>query len=297
MTPTGTQENVLKAAAWLLLGVSGGLALDLCAKEVLEDYSLVQFVLVRSVLAVLIMLMLAPKFGGLDALKTREVGWHLLRSLFAIGAMFGFFYGLARMPLVNALTLGYTAPLIVTALSAIVLGDKVGWRRWSAVVIGFVGVLIMLRPGQQTMSFAEIAVLIAAVCYASQAITARKLSGTESTLSLSLYIVVGPLLVAVAFIDAEAWVNPDGIGWLLMTGAAVGSVIAWIGFINGYRAVSPATLAPLEYIALVGGAVAGYLLWDEVPDRWVVAGALIIVASGLFVVYRGRARPSKATLQ
>ena len=281
-----------------MLGVCGGLILDLCAKQVLEDYSLTQFVLVRSVLAIVIMLMLAPRFGGLDALKTQEIGWHLLRSLFAIGAMFGFFYGLANMPLVNALTLGYTAPLIVTALSAIVLGDKIGWRRWSAVIVGFVGVLIMLRPGQQAMSFAEVSVLIAAVCYASQAITARKLTGTESTLSLSLYIIFGPLIVAAVFIDSDAWISPDAIGWVLMTGAAIGSVIAWIGFINGYRSVSPAALAPLEYIALVGGAFAGYLLWDEVPDRWVVVGALIIVASGLFVMYRGRSpKLQAATLQ
>ncbi len=289
MTRSSSHEDVLKAAAWLLLGVFGGLALDLCAKQILEDYSLTQFVLLRSVIAILIMLALAPKFGGLDALKTNEFGWHLLRSLFAIGAMFGFFYGLARMPLVNALTLGYTAPLIVTALSAIVLGDKVGWRRWSAVTVGFVGVLIMLRPGQQAMSFAEVAVLIAAACYASQAITARKLSGTESTLSLSLYVIVGPLIVAIALLDAEAWTTPDATGWALIIAAATGSVIAWVGFINGYRAVSPAILAPLEYIALVLGAIAGFVIWDEVPDRWVFLGAVIIVASGLFVVYRNKA--------
>ncbi|MDJ0748815.1 MAG: DMT family transporter [Woeseiaceae bacterium] len=289
MTPS-TDGNVPKAAAWLLLGVLGGLVLDLCAKQVLEDYSLTQFVLVRSMIAILIMLVLAPKFGGLDALRTREIGWHLLRSLFAIGAMFGFFYGLAHMPLVNALTLGYTAPLIVTALSAIVLGDEVGWRRWSAVIMGFVGVLVMLRPGQQAMSFAEVAVLIAAACYASQAITARKLSGTESTLSLSLYIIVGPLIVAAIFIDADAWTAPDAVGWVLMAIAAAGSVVAWIGFINAYRSVSPAILAPLEYVALIGGAIAGYLFWDEVPDRWVVAGAVIIIGSGLFIVYRSEAR-------
>ncbi len=267
----------------------GGLVLDLCAKQVLADYSLTQFVLVRSTIAILVMLMLAPRFGGLDALRTQEAGWHFLRSLFAIGAMFGFFYGLANMPLVNALTLGYTAPLIVTALSAIVLGDKIGWRRWSAVIMGFVGVLIMLRPGQQAMSFAEVAVLIAAACYATQAITARKLSGTESTLSLSLYVIFGPLVVSAILIDADAWTAPDTTGWILMTGAAIGSVIAWIGFINGYRSVSPATLAPLEYVALVGGAIAGYLLWDEVPDRWVVIGAVIIIGSGLFIVYRSEA--------
>jgi len=292
MSDSASQQEIFRAASWLLLGVAGGLGLDLCAKQILIDYSLTQFVLVRSIIAIVIMLTLARRFGGLDALRTDEIGWHLLRSLFAIGAMYGFFYGLANMPLVNALTLGYTAPLVVTALSAIFLGDKVGWRRWAGVIAGFAGVLIMLRPGLRPLSFAEIAVLIAAVCYGSQAITARKLGGTESTLSLSLYVLIGPLIIAIVSINAEAWTTPDPAGWILMLAAGIGSVIAWVGFINGYRAVSPAILAPLEYIALVVGAIAAFFLWDEVPDRWVMVGAVIIVASGLFVVYRSEAGES-----
>lgn len=286
MAATIDPENVPKAAAWLLLGVAGGLGLDLCAKEILETYSLVQFILLRSLIAIAIMLSIAPQFGGWRALHTREVGWHVLRSVFAIGAMFGFFYGLARMPLVNALTLGYTAPLIMTALSAVFLGDEIGWRRWLAVGLGFIGVLVMLRPGRGEFSFAAMAVLIAAFCYACQAITARRLGRTESTFSLAFYVVVGPLLVAVALYDTDTWLSPDLGGWTLIVGAAVCSIFAWIGFVNGYRAVSPAILAPLEYLALVAGAIAGFLIWDEVPDRWVVFGAIIIMASGVFVVYR-----------
>jgi drug/metabolite transporter (DMT)-like permease len=281
--------SVIKAAAWLLLGVLGGLGLDLCAKKLLETYSLLQFVFLRSGIGILILLAIAPRFGGLAALRTQEKGWHFLRTLLAIGAMFGFFYGLARMPLVNALTLGYTAPLMVTMLSALFLGDKVGWRRWSAVLAGFVGVVIVLRPGRSALTFAEVAVLIAAFCYACQAITARRLSATESTLALSFWVIVGPLVVAAATIDGGDWSTPDLMGWLLIVSAAAASVIAWFGFVNGYRAVSPATLAPLEYVAIVLGAVAGYLLWDEVPDRWVVAGALLIIASSIFVVYRSEA--------
>ena len=281
--------NVQRAAAWLLLGVLGGLGLDLCAKEFLASYSLTQFILLRSVIGVAILLAIAPRFGGIDTLRSSEIGWHFLRSVFAIGAMFGFFYGLANMPLVNALTLGYTAPLIVTALSAVFLGDQVGWRRWSAVIVGFIGTLVMLRPDRSAMSLAELAVLVAAFCYACQAITARRLSGTESTLALSFWVIVGPLVVSAAIMDAEQWLTPDAGGWLLVSVAAACSVLAWIGFVNGYRAVSPATLAPIEYTALVGGAVAGYLIWDEVPDRWVVIGAMIIIASGVFVVYRGEA--------
>ncbi len=288
MDPANEHDRVLRAAAWLMLGVTSGLGLDLCAKQLLQTYSLIQFILVRSIIAIVILLVVAQRFGGFAELRTKEIGWHIVRSLFAIGAMFGFFYGVAHMPLIDALTLGYTAPLMVTALSAIFLGDDVGWRRWTAVVIGFVGVLVMLRPGRGEFSFAAVAILVAAFCYASQAITARRLSGTESTLSLSFYVVVGPLVLSSFFISGDNWIDPDGIGWFLMFIAAACSVVAWIGFVNGYRSVSPAILAPLEYVALVGGAIAGFLIWDEVPDGSVVLGATIIVASGLFVVYRGR---------
>lgn len=294
MAAENDADNVPRAAAWLLLGVTGGLGLDLCAKEILETYSLVQFILLRSLIAIAIMLSITPQFGGLRALHTREVLWHVLRSVFAIGAMFGFFYGLARMPLVNALTLGYTAPLIMTALSALFLGDEIGWRRWLAVGLGFTGVLIMLRPGRGELSLAAIAVLIAAFCYACQAITARRLGGTESTLSLAFYVVVGPLIVAGAVFDSDTWLSPDVGGWILIVGAAVCSIFAWVGFVNGYRAVSPAILAPLEYLALVAGAIAGFLIWDEVPDRWVVVGAVIIMASGVFVVYRSGVQKAKS---
>ena len=280
-------EQLVRAALWILLGVTAGLGLDLCAKAILETYSLTQFVLVRSIIAIGIMLAIAPRFGGIDTLRSERKAWHALRSVLAIGAMFGFFYGIAHMPLIDALTLGYTAPLMMTALSAFVLGDHVGWRRWSAVLAGFGGVLLMLGPGSTATSPAAFAVLLGAFCYACQAITARKLGATESTLALSFYVVVGPFLVASVLIDDASWRQPDLNGWLLLTGAAAFSVVAWIGFVNGYRAVSPAALAPLEYVALVAGAIAGYLIWNEVPTGTVMAGAALIVASGLFVVYRG----------
>jgi drug/metabolite transporter (DMT)-like permease len=287
-------NSAFSAATWMLLGVTGGLTLDLFAKAILEMHSLTQFVLLRSIIGIVFLLAIAPRFGGIKSLRTTRYGWHLFRTLCAVGAMFGFFYGVAHMPLVDALTLGYTAPLMVTALAALFLRDAVGWRRWTAVIVGFGGVLIMLRPGSGELSFAAVAVLMAAFFYACQAITARFLGKTESTLSLSFYVILGPLLVSAAVIDTDAWITPDFKGWLFYIGAAAGSVVAWIGFINGYRAASPAALAPLEYVALVGGAFAGYLIWGEVPDRWVIAGAIVIVASSLFVVYRSEAHKKKA---
>lgn len=286
MTQPVKPDHIGRAIAWLLFGVSGGLGLDLCAKEILQTYSLSEFVLIRSIIGVTIFLVLAPRFfGGLRQLRTKRLSWHLLRSLLAIGAMYGFFYGLSRMPLVDAMALGYTAPLMVTALSVPFLGEHVGWRRWAAVIGGFIGTLIILRPGGGDFSFASFAILFSALCYACQAIVARHLV-TESLLSLSVYVVTGPLLVALFLVDRASWVAPDLAGWLLMTGAAIGSVIAWVGFINGYRMASPATLAPFEYLAIIAGAIAGYLIWDEVPDIWVLIGAVIIMVSGLYVAYR-----------
>lgn len=285
MNPS-TQHSSTSAIGYLLLGIVAGLGLDLCAKGLLSTYSLEQFVFLRSLIGLTIFVLLARQFGGLKSLFTRRWPWHLLRTLLATGAMFGFFYGLARMPLVDALTLGFTAPLMVTALSVPMLGEHVGWRRWVAVVTGFLGVLIMLRPGDGEVSVASVAVLFAAFCYACLAITSRKLGSTESSYALSVYVIAGPLLVSMVMLSQTRWQAPDIDGWLLFVLAGSCSVIAWIGIIGGYRRASPAMLAPFEYAALIGGAVAGYLIWDEVPDRWVVTGAIVIIASGLFVVYR-----------
>ena len=118
------------------------------------------------------------------------------------------------------------------------------------------------------------------------AITSRKLSTTESSYALSVYVIVGPMFVSLALMGGGAWQVPDANGWILFSLAGACSVIAWIGIIGGYRRASPAMLAPFEYTALIGGAIAGYLIWNEVPDRWVLVGATVIIASGLFVVYR-----------
>ena len=279
-------DSVGAAVAWLMLGVMGGLGLDLCAKELLLTHSLNQFVFLRSTIGLGIFLLLARQFGGFKKLSTRRWQWHLLRTVFASGAMFGFFYGLSRMPLVNVLTLAFAAPLIVTALSVPTLGEHVGWRRWTAVIVGFGGVLLILRPGAGMLSFASVAVLIAAFSYACLALTARHLGKTENSFSLSVYVIFGPMLVAGLLSMTEPWLMPDMKGWILFLLAGGCSVIAWVGIVGGYRRASPALLSPFEYTALVGGALAGYFIWGEVPDRWVIAGAMIIIASGLFVVYR-----------
>lgn len=278
-------DNFSVALSYLMLGVAGGLALDLCAKWLLVDYSLEQFVFLRSGFGVIFFLLSARWYGGLTSLKTKRWKWHFLRTVLATGAMFGFFYGLTLMPLVNALTIAFTAPLIVTALSVPFLGEHVGWRRWLAVIAGFIGVIIVLRPGEGMFSFASIAVLFAAFCWAGLSVTARKLAATESSFALSLYITAGPLLVSSVFLPGN-YTPPTADAWLLFVAAGLCSALAWVGIVGGYRRAPPVVLAPFEYTALIGAAIAGYMIWDEVPDRWVVTGATIIIASGLYIVYR-----------
>lgn len=263
-----------------------GLGIDLCAKQLLLSFSLGQFVLLRSALGLAMFLLLAPAFGGLNKLHSRRWRWHALRALLAAGAMFGFFHGLDNMPLVNALTLVFTAPLWVTALSMPLLGEHVGWRRWTGVAAGFCGVLIILRPGLEDMSMASVAVLASALCYAGLIISSRHLAPSESSYALSVYLILGPLVAALVLHDPDAWVRPGAFDWLLFIVAAACSVLAWVALIAAYRRAPPSILAPFEYTALVGGVVAGYLIWGEVPDRFVLAGAVVIIGAGLFVVYR-----------
>ncbi len=279
-------DSVGKAILWLMLGIFAGLGLDLCAKQLLQTYTLEQFVFFRSFVGLTIFLLLSRQFGGLTSLRTARWRWHTLRTVLATGAMFGFFYGLSKMPLVNALTLGFTAPLIATALSGPFLGDRVGWRRWTAVIVGFGGVLMILRPGAGLVTPAAAAVLVAAFCYAGLAITSRHLGRTETSLSLSTWVIVGPLIASGLLSLGGNWSMPDAQGWLLFVSAGACSVLAWLGIVGGYRRASPAVLAPFEYTALVAGAAAGYFIWGEVPDRWVIYGAAVIIASGLFVAYR-----------
>ena len=282
---TSPDDHYGAAVGFLLFGVASGLALDLCAKWLLADYSLTQFVFLRCIFGLLFFLFTARFYGGLGSLKTSRWQWHLLRTLLATGAMFGFFYGLSQMPLVNALTIAFTAPLFVTGLSVPFLGEHVGWRRWLAVVVGFIGVLIVLRPGEGMFTPAAIGVIIAALCYAGLALTARKLAETESSFALAVYVVAGPFLVSATLVSGE-FTMPTVTGWFFFALAGLCSALAWVGIVGGYRRAPPAMLAPFEYTALIGAATAGYLIWDEVPDIWVITGGLVIIASGLFIVYR-----------
>jgi drug/metabolite transporter (DMT)-like permease len=201
------------------------------------------------------------------------------------GSMFAFFHALRHIPLADVIIIAFAAPLIITALSRPFLGEPVGPWRWTAVIVGFVGVLVVLRPGSGLMHPAAFIALGGSVTYASLSLTARKLRHTESTAALSVYLFGVPGIIG-AVGSFGRWTAPDAEGWILFAVCGFFGGLAFI-FINAaYRRAQAAVIVPFEYTGLIWAAAAGYLFWGEVPGANTWLGAAIIIASGLFILFR-----------
>lgn len=274
---------------FMCLGVFFLVSLDVTARWLLESYSLMQFIFLRCSFSVVLILMFAAARGKLGGLHTSRYGWHFARSVLMAGAMFSFFHALRFVPLADIVVFVFAAPLIVTLMSQPFLGEAVGPWRWGAVIVGFCGVLVVLRPGVGEVHPAAMFALLAAVAYAGVALTARKLA-SESNLSLSIYTFAVPLAVS-GFLFAPGWQPPGAVDWLLfvVSGAFGGLGIVFLH--AAYQRAPVAVIVPFEYTALIWAAGAGFLFWGEVPDRYTWFGAAIIVSSGLFILWRETLAP------
>jgi S-adenosylmethionine uptake transporter len=258
---------------------------DALGKWLVADYGVGQLLLLRSIGAGVV---LAPMVLSLRVklIDPRQPGLQVLRILCASVDTFAFYYATRSMPLADVMTFYMATPLIVTALSAPLLGEKVERFRWIAVLIGFVGVLIALRPSPEMFSRAAPIALFGATSFAlSQTIT-RKLRGIH-WLPLVLWQFVGGGLLGAATIP-WAWTTPSlfDLGLMFLLG-----VVAMVCFIFIVRALSlarAAVLAPLQYSGLLWAAILGWLVWRDVPTLRIVIGNAIIIGSGLYVATRGR---------
>jgi drug/metabolite transporter (DMT)-like permease len=214
---------------------------------------------------------------------------HLLRGVLAIGMLTFFTYGLKQLPLANAYTLFFVAPILITVLSAPVLGERVPRAHWWAVAGGMVGVLVALRPGVDGwVSWAALAVLGSAVCYAVAAVAARLSSRTDSSESLMLWIMVMVALGA-STLAAPHWVPVQaGDAWLLAA-LAIAGFGGQLFITEAFRHGQASAVAPFEYTALAWGLGVDWLVWNALPDAYTLMGGAIIIASGLYVVRHERA--------
>jgi drug/metabolite transporter (DMT)-like permease len=244
-----------------------------------------QIIFFRSFFALLPVLLQVAREGGLATLRTRRLRGHLGRSLSGFFSLIGFVYAFGRMPLADVVAIGFSAPIFITALSAPLLGESVGFRRWSAVVVGFAGVLVMVRPGSGIFGQLALVVLGATALYGLNMIFIRRLGRTESTGAITFcYTVCCSLLGAAAL--PFVWVTP---------GLADAALLVVVGLIGGFgqlfvtaafRNGPAAVIAPFDYASILYVTAFGYAIWGDLPDRILLLGAAIVVASGIYIVHR-----------
>jgi drug/metabolite transporter (DMT)-like permease len=271
----------------VFLGVS-----DVTAKYLSATLPSLEIAWVRFLVFALIMVPAMIPGSPLFALRTGRVGLHLLRGAALLGSSVLFISGLRYLPIAEASATGFVSPLFVTALSIFFLGEKVGLRRWIATAVGLVGVLIILRPGTGAFHPAAFFPIVSALAWALTLIMTRMMSGREHAVTTMTYsAITGVLLLSVMV--PFVWVRPTGhdilFGLLIGLASTLGQWIVVIAF----RYADASVLAPFQYTQLLWVSILGFLIFGEVPDLFTVAGAIVIVASGLYTAHRERVRRSR----
>jgi drug/metabolite transporter (DMT)-like permease len=212
---------------------------------------------------------------------------HLLRAALAIAMLALFIYSIHNLSLSSAYAVFLCAPLLVTALSVPLLGEQVDWQRWVAIALGLVGVVLMIRPTATDMvTLGALAAFAAAVCYAFAAVLIRVAARTESTLSLSVSFVT--LIAVIAGALAWPWqsIQYQDLTWIAVLG--VTGCIGQYFIIEAFRHAPASVVAPLDYTALLWGALLDWILWQTLPNSRMLIGGSVVVATGLFLIYRER---------
>jgi len=290
----GAGAGVLRGIVLMVLSVFLFSSMDAVIKWASAAYPTGQIVFFRNVLAFVPVFLFLWHTGTPMPLRTRRIGGHLVRGLVGVVSMSFFFLALSLLPLADAMALGMSGPIFLTALSVPLLGERVGLRRWSAVIVGFVGVLVMVQPGSGVFRPEALLALAGAFFYALAMVSIRHLSRSEPATTIVFYFTlfaatVGLLtwpLAGVAPAWLDPWVRPDLEGWLVLVGIGLLGGAAQLTMTYAFKLAPVATIAPFEYSGLVVGTTYGFVIWHEVPDRYILLGAAVVIASGLYILYR-----------
>ena len=268
----------MKAIIFSLLGWMFLPVMDGFAKYLSDDLPILQITWARYFFTVAFVFPIMLFFYKKQLVWSDKPKLQIFRGLILLSANICFFYAISVISLAKALTLAFIAPLIVTAFSPILLGEKVGFRRWTAVAVGFIGSLIVIRPGFLEFNLASMAALATGFFYGFYLIITRKLSTSDNPL-LTLLItgMVGPLLVSL--IIPFYWVKPTLNQWSLMAGIGVFACIGHLFLILSLKYADASKLAPLGYTEIIPNVIIGYYFFNELPDNWTYLGLFIIVLS------------------
>jgi len=304
-SPSKTRSTYL-GAAFLVTGMLIFSLQDIAVKWMGGDYPVLEIVTFRSLIALPLTLLFFRFEGGRGLPTTPQPRLEYIRGIFYFLSYTTHFMGLAALPLADVAAIKYSAPLMITLLSVMLLGELVGLRRWLALLVGFIGVLLIVRPGMATFNLGSLFILLSVFFYALAAILTRKLQTTDSSATMAYYsslvylvatFILAPLLILIGdFPDAHpsiaflfrSWAMPSLLDWLIMSGLG----LVWAGgmyFLARAYSVAPASdVAPFEYVALPISIMWGFLLWQEVPTWLTLVGASLTLGSGLYILYRQR---------
>jgi len=268
---------------------------DALVKWIADVYDATQIIMIRSIVAMPLIAILLTRSRAWSRLMEVQQGWLLSRVVFGSMSFVTFIQALKFLPLAETIAVSFAGPLFITALSVPLLGEKVGVRRWAAVFVGLIGVVIIIRPGASVFQPAALWALASAALYALAAISTRKLAMRTPT-AVVLAWVNGYVLIMMAagVVIFDTWVTPSLMDMLFLVSIGVASTIGQYLGVEAYRRAQPSMLAPFDYTALVWGALLGFMIWGEVPGWSLLAGSVVLVGSGLYILHRETVRSSRA---
>lgn len=264
---------------------------DTLGKWLVATYSVGQVLLIRSAAALIVLAPFILREGARPFREAPKPGLQITRVLFSTLEVVGFYWAVAYLPLVDVMTFYLAAPIYVTAISALFLREGVGWRRWSAVIVGFVGVIIALRPTTASWSVPALIALAGSVCFSFLLLVTRHLRGTSDTV-----LVTGQTVTALVFGIALAplhWVTPTLTDTALLALLGVVAMIAHVCVNRSLKLAPASVVVPYQYSMIVWGIVFGFIVFGDVPEIAMLVGAAIIICAGIYIFIREQARAVK----
>jgi drug/metabolite transporter (DMT)-like permease len=283
-----SQRTPTRAVAWMLMAVACFSLMDAGMKQLSSSYPTLQVTFLRGAASLPFVLVWVLASAGPRSLIPKRWGLHLLRGVLGMVMIGCFVFALRDLPLSTAYSIYFVAPLIIAALSVPLLGERVGPRRWVAIGIGLLGVIVVLRPGVDGfISIPGLMVLVAATAYAVAAITVSLLTRTDTSQSMVVWFLVIMGIGAGALAWPE-WVPMQLADAPLVAGMGLAGALGQIALTRAFQLGEASMIAPLEYTGLVWVIGWDLLFWQQLPDAWTWSGAAIIVASGLYLLHRER---------
>lgn len=269
----------LMALAMVLFGV-----MAVCIRLASQQLHAFEIAFFRNLFGFLVLLPILVRHGP-SLLRTNKLGFYVVRCLVGMVSMLAGFWAIVNLPLAQAIALSYSTPLFVTIGAVIVLGEIVRARRWTAVIVGFLGVLVIVRPGSDAFTAASLVALLAAVASASVAISIKFLSRTEHPDAIVIWTTL--LWIPMSLVPAlTVWEMPVGITWLWIVLAGLLGSTAHMCWTRALKLGEASMLTPISFLQIIVVAIAGWLLFGEALDRWTVLGAAIIFASNVYIARR-----------